>query len=81
MLINLSKLGISEEALTQAILSELGMTREQAVKALADKLGVKTAYADDGSAVISRDELLALQNDSRLLASVREAIRSIGLPS
>lgn len=55
MNINLSALGITEEALTNAVLGELGLTKEQAVQSLASKLGVSLATPastiKDGSTV------------------------------
>jgi len=38
--LNLETLGVTEEALTQAVLNELGLSKEEAVASLAEKLGV-----------------------------------------
>ena len=51
MLLNLEALGVTEAALTQAVLTELDLTPEQAVAALAEKLGVETPAQKAGQAV------------------------------
>lgn len=49
--LDLSALGVSEQALERAILAELGMSREQAVRALANKFGVSL----EGDATVIRN--------------------------
>lgn len=51
MNLNLEKLGITKESLTQAILSELSLSPEAAVEALAKELGVETAASVSAKAV------------------------------
>lgn len=73
MILNLSALGVSEQALTDAILSQLGMTKEQAVKALAEKLGVK--FGSDASAVKTGDTVQTAQGAAKALV-IDEADRA-----
>lgn len=60
--LNLEKLGVTEEALTQSILSELGLSKEEAVKALADKFGV--SLSSKPSPVAQGDSVLTTQGES-----------------
>lgn len=60
--LNLEALGVTEEALTQSILSELGLSKEEAVKALADKFGV--SLSSKSSPVAQGDSVLTTQGES-----------------
>jgi len=77
--LNLEKLGVSEKALENAILSELGLSREQAVKALAEKFGVDLSApaagpVANGSTVKTTDgEATALILSDSELSTLKQA--------
>jgi len=60
--LNLEALGVTEEALTNAILSELGLSKEEAVKALAESLGVP--FSNGSSTVKTGDSVATEQGES-----------------
>jgi len=60
--LNLETLGVTEESLTQSILSELGLSKEEAVLALADKFGV--SLGSKSSPISNGDSVLTSQGES-----------------
>jgi hypothetical protein len=73
MLSLLKALGVSNEALTKAVLTELNLTREEAVTALAEQLGVASPARPEAVIEVTPEDVAILKQANEIQARILSA--------